>query len=241
MILSTTCAIPWVSPAIKENTIMINRILKTTIYSASIAGIVLGLMLTCIMTPIILKAETFEMPGQAAPAMMEILKRDGLSLLGTITLALAYAFFLSLAATFLAKELSVLKKGLLIGMGGFLLFYGIPNLGQPPILPGMESCSPVTLRQFWYVEALFFAVLAAGTYFLMTRLFKIRWLSVIVALSILLIPFISGIPNSLEGNKVPAELLFQFRVASFGVNLAFWLILALSVSYFSDRFSKKSF
>lgn len=220
---------------------MINRILKTTIYSGSIAGVVLGLMLTMVMTPIILKAETFEMPGNTAPTMMELMGRDALSLLGTVTLALAYAFFLSLAVTFLVKELSIFKKGLLVGMGGFLLFYGIPNLGQPPILPGMESCSPVTLRQFWYVEALFFTVLAAGTYFVMNRFFKIQWLSVIVAFAMLLIPFIAGIPNSLEGNKVPAELLFQFRVASFGVNLAFWLILALSVSFFSDRFSKKAF
>lgn len=217
---------------------MISQILRTAIYGGTLAGFALGLMLIVIMAPIILQAETFEMPGRVL-SFPELIQRDGLTLLGSLTLALAYGFLVSLAGVFLFKGLSIPKKGTLLGLGGFLLFYGIPALGQPPILPGMESCSPVALRQLWYLEVLIFAFLAVGAYFLIRHWGKSLWLSILAALILIAIPFVTGIPNSLEGNRVPADLILQFRIASFGVNLIFWLLLGLLVSWCSQHLSTK--
>ncbi len=217
---------------------MLNRVLKTAIYSGTLAGLALGSMLVAIMAPIILLAETFEAPGRIS-SLSELIQRDVLTLLGAVTLALAYAFLVTLAGKFFFNDLSVIKKGTFLSLGGFLLFYGIPALGQPPILPGMESCSPVTLRQLWYMEVVIFSVLALAGYFIARYWVKLQWLAVPIGVIILAIPFLAGIPNSLEGNRVPADLVLQFRIASFGVNLIFWLLLGLLVSYFNQRFSKE--
>ncbi len=218
---------------------VVSQILRTAIYAGTLAGLALGVMLMAFMAPIILQAETFEAPGRVS-SFSELLQRDSLTLLGAVTLALAYGFLVTLAGKFFFKNLSIVKKGTLLGLGGFLLFYGIPALGQPPILPGMESCSPVTLRQLWYLEVMIFASVALGTYYLATQWIKSRWLVVAIALLLLAIPFVTGIPNSLEGNRLPGQLILQFRIASFGINLVFWVLLGLLASYFSQRFSEKT-
>lgn len=172
--------------------------------------------------------------------------RPALSILGTSLLGAAYGVLLS-CIFLLAFRLKLLKtnfisnpwvQGTFIGLSGFLILHGLPSIGLPPPLPGVQNSeADFGLRQAWWLKDVFLNLFAMLTlWFGGSALSKISFgkttgtlISVILAIVLIWIPFgLIGIPEHATETGAPADLQTKFLMASLLVNLVFWIVLSCS-------------
>lgn len=213
-------------------------------FSAGVAGLLAALLLSVLqslwMTPLILQAETYEVPI-AAPAMAEHHDHDApawspedgwprtLSTFGG-NLVVAVGFGLILAGLFNLRAPSRASQGLLWGLAGYATFCLAPSLGLPPELPG-TAAADLTLRQAWWIGTAG-ATAAALALLVFARHpgFKVA------ALGLLVLPHLLGAPQPVEhASLAPHELQQQFQIAVLASNLPFWLLLGLACSWLFRR------
>lgn len=172
--------------------------------------------------------------------------RPALTILGTSLLGAAYGVLLS-CIFLLALKLKLLKlnfisnpwvQGTFIGLSGFLIIHGLPSIGLPPPLPGVQNSEgDFGLRQAWWLKDVFLNLFAMLTlWFGGSALSKISFgkttgtiISALLAVVLIWIPFgVIGIPEHATATAAPVDLQSKFLIASLVVNLIFWVVLSCS-------------
>ncbi len=132
--------------------------------------------------------------------------------------ALLIAAGLLLHGLFLRKPVNSLI-GLAWGGAAFLTFSLAPALGLPPELPG-SSAAALDARQVWWIGT------AVATAMGLAMIAYCRWLWMVPAIGLLLLPHVIGAPHpEVHESLVPASVEESFIVISVGTSMIFWLML----------------
>jgi cobalt transporter subunit CbtA len=219
-----------------------SRVLTGALVAGLVAGFLAALLNLWTLSPLIVRAEGFEMAevhvhadgaehvhASEAPAPLD-------RALGTIaTTLVAYAGFgLVLGAGMAAaarhgRRLDA-RTGLLWGLAGFAAVQLAPAVGLPPELPGMDSAG-LAARQSWWVlcvgsTALGLAALAFGR--------GVLWLA--SGALLILLPHLWGAPQPLgHESAVPPALAAAFATRSLGVAALSWAALGALAGLLSER------
>jgi predicted cobalt transporter CbtA len=216
---------------------MLNDYLRRGLAAGSLGGLVYGLFVAFVGTPLITFAETFEQSHghghEAAGPAVSATVTTGVSVLGgvvagvflgTIVFGLAY-YFLEPAIPG-ARD----TKSYLLGAAGFVTVSGAPWLLLPPQPPGVEQSLPTEVRLPWYVAMMAVGALACGLAgYAFQRLrahsIAIRILGVVGALA--LVPIVATLgPNSVVSGPIPEGLATAFRAVVATGQLLLWTVLA---------------
>ena len=144
---------------------------KRIVFSACLAGLLAGLVLTAIqqiqVIPIILEAETYETSVPTPEANIHQHEDDAhhhhdseawgpedgwqrtlFTAFANVLVAIGFA--LLLAAAFSLRPSFRWQQGLLWGLAGYLVFFVLPSLGLHPEIPGTVSAE-LSHRQAWWL------------------------------------------------------------------------------------------
>jgi cobalt transporter subunit CbtA len=231
---------------------MIKRIAQTAGFAGLIAALVLTLVQLLWVSPLILKAETYE---KSEPVVMAEHSHehaegavaehhhdseawepeDGWQRILSTTggnLVVAVGFALMLAGLFTLRAPGKTSEGLFWGLAGFAVFTLAPSLGLPPEVPG-TAAADLSLRQTWWIGTA--AATAAG---LALLVFGRHWALRVVGLALLVVPHVIGAPQpEVHSSLAPESLAHEFIVASLVTNAVFWLALGLVAAWLFRRFA----
>ena len=195
------------------------------------------------------QAEMASMPGMAHTPEPELVSRatqKGLGLLTAVTLyGAAVGGIFALVFAYAYGRLSRLSpRGLALVMASlaFLVIGLVPALKYPPTPPAVGQHETVTLRTEAFFLMIAFSVVAA-----VLALKLGRWLAtrlgglnaglaaigayvVLIALAQLLLPMINEVPKDF-----PATVLWNFRVASIGMQVLLWTTIGLVFGALAKR------
>lgn len=199
-----------------------------------VAGLFAAALLTVTAEPSVAEAIKLEQ-ARAAPAAEqadEIVSRHvqkGVGLFAAYGLAGA-GFGLLFAAAFVAFRQPLVAGAVL---GGALTV--APWLKYPPNPPAVGDPATLTKRQVLYLTVIVVALLVGvGATLVSRRLRAAGWddarrLAAVVALVALPMLVLFGLlPPPPDAVEVPATLLWRFRLASLGGNVALWTVLTLA-------------
>lgn len=233
---------------------MIKRIAQTAGFAGLIAALVLTVVQLLWVSPLILKAETYEKSEPAAALVEEHAHEhadgaaaghhhdaeawepeDGWQRILSTTggnLVVAVGFALMLAGLFTLRAPGKTSEGLLWGLAGFAVFTLAPSLGLPPEVPG-TAAADLSLRQTWWIGTA--AATAAG---LALLVFGRHWVLRIVGLALLVVPHVIGAPQpEVHSSLAPESLAHEFILASLVTNAVFWVALGLVAAWLFRRFA----
>ena len=209
---------------------------RRIVYSACLAGLVAGIVLTAIqqlqVAAIIGEAETYEARvGAAAHSHADGSSHehdawspeDGLERTfwtGAANVGMGIGCALLLGAAFAMRGNVNWRQGILWGLGGYAAFFALPAFGLPPELPGAEA-GALQSRQAWWLVTV--TLSAAGIALLgLAR----GWPWKAAAVVLIAIPHVFGAPYSDSHTTLaPPELLQTFIVATAVANAVFWVVL----------------
>jgi cobalt transporter subunit CbtA len=240
-------------------------IFSRIVYSSILAGILTGILLTCLqvasLNPIIFAAERYEIVIDAtddhaddghvghshdhdawAPAAG--LERTAYSFLANVLAATGFAAILmALMCLFCLKRKRAISwfQGTLWGLAGYAALFLAPAIGLLPEIPGGVAAEIVHRQLWWVLTALSVSVGFGLLAFARKRLKPL-------GLLLLALPYVVGAPG-IDGPMFPhpdpssAEALVylhqQFFVISAITNLVFWLILGLTCRIAFNRWLRK--
>lgn len=236
---------------------MIKRIAQTAGFAGLIAALVLTVAQLLWVSPLILKAETYEKAEPAAALVEENHEHahehaagavaahehdaqawepeDGWQRILSTTggnLVVAVGFALMLAGLFTLRAPGKTSEGLLWGLAGFAVFTLAPSLGLPPEVPG-TAAADLTLRQTWWVGT---AAASAGGLALLV--FGRNWALRGIGIALLVVPHVIGAPQpEVHSSLAPESIAHEFIVASLITNAVFWAALGLGAAWLFRRFA----
>jgi cobalt transporter subunit CbtA len=227
-------------------------------FVALLAGLGAGVFVTVVheiaTVPVILKAETFEKAGEAAPVADEAATTDhaghehdaaawepadgfermAFTVLADILTGVGFALLLVAAYALRGGEMDW-RKGLYWGLAGFATFTLAPGLGLPPEVPGTEA-APLLDRQVWWVVT---ALATGGGLALVFFARQALW--VVGGIALIVLPHIYGAPQPAEYKSLaPESVAHQFIVAVVITSLLFWLVLGSLTGFFYKRMAQPS-
>jgi cobalt transporter subunit CbtA len=226
-------------------------------FVAVLAGLGAGLFVTVVheiaTVPVILKAETFEKAGEAAPAVdpaatehaehehdaaawepTDGFERMAFTVLADILTGIGFALLLVAAYALRGSEMDW-RKGLYWGLAGFATFTLAPGLGLPPEVPGTEA-APLLDRQLWWVAT---ALATGGGLALVFFARQALW--VVGGTVLMVLPHVYGAPQPAEYKSLaPESVAHQFIVAVVVTSLLFWLVLGSLTGFFYKRMAQPS-
>jgi len=223
---------------------MLTRFLLAAILAGVLAGVFVTAVQAIRVTPLILKAETFENSGNetrahshghdnhaddghhandatddAAWAPHDGIERTLYTLLTNMLVGVSFSMILS-AGILLTKSKLSFRSGLVWGLCGFVAFVLAPNFGLSPELPGMDAAGLVE-RQIWW-----FATVVGTSAALLIFAFKQQLGWMLAGLVLIVAPHLYGAPVSKTHNSIiPANLAAEFVVATVVTSFLFWLVL----------------
>ncbi len=227
-----------------------------------IAGLVAGLLAfgfaRTFGEPSVDRAIAFEeqmAAAEHAPEEPELVSRSTQAGIGLFTGIMVYSaavggiFSLVFASLFGRAGSGLTPRALaaVIGIAAFLAIVIVPGLKYPPNPPAVGNPDTISIR-----TALYFIMLAASLFGMgaaFTIAGKLRtqmgiWnaslvagLAYIVFIAVvdLLLPAINEVPENF-----PAMTLYHFRIASVGIHVVIWTVLALLFGYLADRQLRQS-
>ena len=236
---------------------MIKRIAQTAGFAGLIAALVLTVAQLLWVSPLILKAETYEKAEPAAALVEENHEHahehaagavaahehdaqawepeDGWQRILSTTggnLVVAVGFALMLAGLFTLRAPGKTSEGLLWGLAGFAVFTLAPSLGLPPEVPG-TAAADLTLRQTWWGGT---AAATAGGLALLV--FGRNWALRGIGIALLVVPHVIGAPQpEVHSSLAPESIAHEFIVASLITNAVFWAALGLGAAWLFRRFA----
>ncbi len=222
--------------------------------AALAAGVFSGLLMTAAQTvrvvPLIQQAEFYEdgtmdshthstegdqahqheSSSEDSGNMLFGVSRIGGTLMANIVLGAGFALVMA-ALVLIAGPQITYTNAILWGIFGWMAVQLLPSLGTPPELPGMPTADLET-RKIWWIATV--AMSAAGIWLFVTKsslLLKVAG-GVLVGL-----PHVIGAPKPDDlASDVPAHLASEYAVAALVTTLFFWVVLAYSLTWFSERF-----
>ena len=209
-------------------------------FAAVVSGVIAGLFATAVQSvrviPLINEAEKFE---RREPIPIPQTHEDGageeggglsrlaLTLVSNVVSAIGFA--LLLVGCFALYGEVDWWRGIIWGVGGFIVFALAPAVGLPPELPG-ASTAPLPHRQVWWI------LTAAGTASGLALLaFKPGALFKALGVVLIILPHVFGAPHHEGGGLVPEALLKRFILTALAASAAFWVVLGLCAGYFYGR------
>lgn len=222
---------------------------KTIMMVAAFAGVLAGLLLTLMqqieVVPLILAAEAYEQPaGLPQPAGGVPAAGDGelgswqpdpgwprhvFTAAANIVVALGFSLLLIAAVTLRGAALDW-RRGVVWGLGGYVVFFAAPSFGLPPEVPGTEAAHLLPRQLWWAATSLATALGLAMIVFSQQRAINI------LGGLVLLVPHLIGAPQpDVPGSAAPAELTRAFLVATAVTNAVFWLALGGLLGYFHHK------
>jgi predicted cobalt transporter CbtA len=219
------------------------------LWRGMLAGVIAGLFATCFSflaaEPSVDRAIAFESAtAQAAgkPEEPEIVSRAVQRSAGLLTAAAVYGAGLgglfAIAFAFANGRVGALEPravAALLAVAGFIAVVLIPGLKYPPNPPSIGDPETIGTRTALYFSMLFSSLLAmivasmlrgplakkiGGWSAGMASVFA--FLAAVVAAALLL-PSVTEVPDNF-----PADLLWRFRLASFGAQAVLWSVLGLA-------------
>lgn len=221
---------------------------RPALIAAAAAGLLAALVLTLLqslwITPLILRAETFE---DSAPAghthsapdhhshdagadshhhhdeqawkPEDGWQRTLFTLAANIVMGFGYALLLAGVVLVRGRPVS-LRLGLWLGLAGFVVFFAAPGLGLPPELPGTAAADLVARQRWWIATAV---ATALGIALLCART---PWWARALGALLLVAPHLVGAPHpAVPASAAPQALQTEFRIATTLGNAVFWLLL----------------
>jgi cobalt transporter subunit CbtA len=205
------------------------RLLTVVLIAGTTAGLLLAALQLVTVVRLIHQAEAYEHgehseAGDAAPGEHDWQPSDGLerttyTVLGTMLTGIAYSALLFGVASLLGLELER-RRGLWLGLAGFLCCALAPALGLPPRPPGVPRVALHAAQAWWCATALATAV---GLW-AMTQA-EGKWTWRVAGLACLLCPHLIGAPQATGTSIVPADVSRSFVVASIATQAVFWVLL----------------
>lgn len=218
---------------------MFTRIFTSALFAGAAAGLIAGLLQLFFVQPVLLHAELYEsgqlvhFGGSAVSAIQEVpgfdFTRDGLSIVFTIAVYIAFALLLVTAMAFAAERGHALsaRKGLLWGAAGFVAVVMAPGFSLAPEVPGVAAAE-LADRQIWW-----FATVISGVVAMWMLAFGRHWAAWGAAIVLLLAPHVIGAPEPAEfAGLAPTEIGALFAARAFGVSFAAWVLLGLFAAHF---------
>ncbi len=124
-------------------------------------------------------------------------------------------------------------RGILWGVGGFIVFTLAPAVGLPPELPG-ASTAPLPHRQLWWI----LTVAATGSG-LGLLAFKPGTVFKALGVALIILPQAIGAPHpEAHGGSSPQTFMGSFILTALAASAAFWVVLGLCAGYFYGRLSR---
>jgi cobalt transporter subunit CbtA len=216
---------------------MFQRVFLTAVIAGLCAGLVVFAAQRVKIYPLIELAEVYEAQaatahahdhahehGAAAEAEWEPapgFERGAYSLVADIVAGVGFALLLvgAVALANLRGHAIDLRRGVMWGAAGFVVFTLAPSLGLAPELPGMAAADLV-VRQEWWIGTVLATACGLGLI-----VFWRSWPYRIAGVVALVAPHLIGAPLDTEAGSVPPELAAQFVVASMATAALFWLVL----------------
>jgi predicted cobalt transporter CbtA len=130
----------------------------------------------------------------------------------------------------------------LLAAGGFVAFAFVPGLKYPANPPAVGAAETIGYRTELYFAMVLISIAAAVTAIMIGRRLVVRhggWNAalmgaasfiVIIVAAQLLLPSINEVPD-----KFPADLLWRFRVVSFGIQFILWTTIGLVFGALAER------
>ena len=210
-------------------------------FAAVVSGVIAGLFATTVQSvrviPQIFEAEKFE---RREPIPIPQTHEDGageeggglsrlaLTLVSNVVSAIGFA--LLLVGCFALYGEVDWWRGIIWGVGGFIVFALAPAVGLPPELPG-ASTAPLPHRQVWWILTV--AGTASG---LALLAFKPGALFKALGVALIILPQAIGAPHpEAGGGSSPKVLMNTFILTALAASAAFWVVLGLCAGYFYGR------
>ena len=207
------------------------------VFSACLAGLLSGLVLTGVqmvrVVPIILEAETYEVPEAQPDGQQQAdeawapehgLDRSFWTAFSNVLTGIGFA--LLLAALYSLRNQVGWQQGLVWGLAGYAVFFLNPSVGLTPEIPGAQAAA-LGPRQAWWL-----ATVVCTAIGLSVLVFVKHWSWKVAGGLLLLLPHIVGAPQpDLHGGSAPQELADAFVTATAIANAVFWLVLGASSAW----------
>ena len=199
--------------------------------SGTLAGLVLFGVQHFTVVPLIQAAETYEAAGHephsgALPKdegwqPAEGWERTSFTALTTVLTGIGFAAMLFGIMSLAGKTINM-WHGALWGLAAFACVSLAPALGLPPLPPGV-AVADLHQRQVWWVGTVI--ATAVGVWLIAGQ--RRTWLLRACGAVCLLLPHFIGAPVASGQNRVPAELVRQFSIASVVTSAIFWLLAGI--------------
>ena len=215
---------------------------KRLLTAGALAGLIAGLVLTCVqyvqVIPLIQEAERFKAAAaaprehadhdEAAWAPENGMERAAYTAVANI--AMAVGFGLLLSAGMGLRQRVTPGEGALWGLAGYGALFLAPSLGLPPEIPGTEAADLVARQTWWLGTAM---ASAAGLGLLV--LARGPWAR-LLGLALLLAPHLIGAPLNGGGyaGVAPEEMARRFIAATALANGVFWIVLGVATAWVSS-------
>jgi cobalt transporter subunit CbtA len=235
---------------------MLTRVLSVGLLAGFLAGLLIALVQQVTTTPLILLAETYEKPAEAAPPASEAkhghdhaahdhahgdgwkpaegLPRFFYTGVATIATAVGIAFLLLAGMTFAGDPIDQ-RHSLAWAVAGFVAMGLAPAASLAPELPGSAS-GELVARQIWWAGTAIATALALWAFLRLENPMARAG-----AVILLLAPHVIGAPRSHAfESKVPAEVAAQFAALSLVVQGLLWASVGIAIGLLWPRFAPKS-
>ena len=203
--------------------------LMTAVFGSGIlAGLVLFAVQHFTVVPLIQAAETYEVAGHEShsgaphedegwrPA--EGWERTFFTALTTVLTGIGFAATLFGVMALTGDTINT-RHGAQWGLAAFAIVSLAPALGLPPQPPGV-AVADLHQRQLWWVGTVI--ATAVGVWLIAGQ--RRTWLRGFCGVMCLLVPHLIGAPVATGQNRVPAELVRRFSIASVATSGVFWLL-----------------
>lgn len=228
---------------------MLTRLIAAALFAGLTAGVLVAALQHVLVTPMILKAESFEGaghthshgpeeaphshgPGEAAHTHShgedEWQPTDGAerlayTALATVATAAGYALILA-AAMLIAGAAFTTESALKWALGGFLATTLAPGFSMGPTLPGMGETA-LEPRQAWWIAT---AVATAAGLYVVSHYRTL--LPLLGGLVLIALPHVYGAPTAVPAaTGVPPGLAAQFASSVIGLSFILWAAIAFSL------------
>lgn len=207
--------------------------------SGTLAGLVLFAVQHFTVVPLIQAAEAYEAAGQEAHSRApqqdegwqpaEGWERTSFTAFTTVLTGIGFAAML-FGVMALTGETINTRHGALWGLAAFACVSLAPALGLPPQPPGV-AVADLHQRQLWWAGTVI--ATAVGVWLIAGR--KRTWLLRSCGAVCLLLPHLIGAPVATGENRVPAELIRRFSIASVATSGIFWLLVGTLGGFIYSR------